>query len=148
MSATTSTADSAVDDAAELEERDVRALTEYLAVVDCDAPGLFTVNSEDGTGIYTVDVETGACTCKDMTHRAPEGGCKHYRRAAFRAGVHEGVDLADRLDAVVERVVRLGSREWNHVEFGGDCIELVAILLAFALESDADEVNLDGNRAA
>jgi hypothetical protein len=68
----------------ELDDRDVRALTEYLTVVP-EAPGLYTVTSQSGRE-YTVDVETGACTCKDAEYRDPKGGCKHARRVRYETG--------------------------------------------------------------
>ncbi|WP_049948004.1 hypothetical protein [Candidatus Halobonum tyrrellensis] len=46
-----------------LSDREIRALTERLVVLDRGAPGLFTVFSEEGTE-YTVDIhDGGACTC-------------------------------------------------------------------------------------
>ncbi len=71
----------------DLDARDVRALTDYLLVVE-EAPGLFLVYGEDGDE-YTVDADTGACTCPDAEYRYPEGGCKHARRVAFHTGARE-----------------------------------------------------------
>ena len=70
--------------ATDLADRTVRALTDDLLVVE-DAPGLFQVYGEDGDE-YTVDADSGACTCPDAEYRDPEGGCKHVRRVAFHTG--------------------------------------------------------------
>ena len=68
-----------------LSDREIRALTERL-VLDRDAPGLFAVFSEEGTG-YTVDIhDGGACTCPDVEFNDPEDGCKHQHAARFLAG--------------------------------------------------------------
>ena len=81
----------------DLADRTVRALTDYLLVVE-DAPGLFRVYGEDGDE-YTVDAETGACTCPDAEYRDPDGGCKHVRRVAFHTGERAVPAWVDR-DAV------------------------------------------------
>lgn len=67
-----------------LTERDVRAAGEYLATHQL-APGMYNVYSEDGTE-YTVDTESGACTCGDYRYRTPSGGCKHVRRVRMERG--------------------------------------------------------------
>ena len=73
----------------DLSRREVRALTERLIVLDRDAPGLFTVYSEEGIG-YTVDIQDGgACTCPDVQFNDPEEGCKHQHAARFLAGDRE-----------------------------------------------------------
>jgi hypothetical protein len=73
-----------------LDDRDVRALTEYMSTlpnvgIAAGAEGIFTVISESGRS-YTVDVETGACDCDDAFYRQPTGGCKHVRRVQFATG--------------------------------------------------------------
>lgn len=88
------------DTTAGLDERDVRALTEYLTVLDdlgraCGADGLYLVVSQSG-GEYLVDARGGACECPDHEHRGAR--CKHLRRVAFATGarpVPDGVDGAD-----------------------------------------------------
>lgn len=90
MSVETTTADSPTD-AAELGERDVRALTETMTVLDgcapapADAPGLYLVTTASGHS-YTVDPGLAACGCPDSEHRDPDGGCKHVRRVRFETG--------------------------------------------------------------
>lgn len=66
------------------DERDIRALTEYLTVLP-DAPDLYEVVSQSGSS-YTVDARDGACTCADYEYRQPAGGCKHVRRVEFATG--------------------------------------------------------------
>ena len=77
------------DAVGDLTDREVRGLTEYLVVLPTDAPGLFTVYSEDGTP-RTVDVEDpSACDCPDREYNDPEGPCKHNAAAAFLTGARE-----------------------------------------------------------
>lgn len=69
----------------QIDDRDERALTEYLTVVE-KAPGLFRVFSESGDE-YIVDGRDDACTCPDFEYRAER--CKHMRRVAFERGARE-----------------------------------------------------------
>jgi len=67
------------------EKRTIRTLTEALAVVERE-PGLFRVYGEDGTE-YTVDGDTGACTCPDAEYNPADGEeCKHARGTAGGVG--------------------------------------------------------------
>lgn len=67
------------------DQRDVRALTEYLAICE-DGPGMYLVMNTDGDA-YTVDTESGACTCPDAQHNLRPGEtCKHARRVAYETG--------------------------------------------------------------
>lgn len=80
--------DAADDTVAELTERDERALTQYLTVLDDigrarGADGLYQVVSESGSE-YLVDA--GTCECPDAEYRSPPGGCKHRRRVMFATG--------------------------------------------------------------
>jgi len=69
----------------DLEQRTVKALTGELAVEESD-DGLFTVTGESGNE-YTVDADSGACTCPDAEYNlSDEERCKHARRVAFRVG--------------------------------------------------------------
>lgn len=74
---------------ADLEERDVRALTEYLTVLaDGDradgAADLFLVVSGSNGDEYLVDARHGRCECPDHEYRNTR--CKHIRRVAFETG--------------------------------------------------------------
>ncbi|QLG49106.1 hypothetical protein [Natrinema halophilum] len=78
-----------------LDERDVRALEEYLTVTPeigraRGADDLTLVTSQSGKE-YLVDVREGVCECPDSEYRHPDGGCKHVRRARIAMG-HETVD--------------------------------------------------------
>lgn len=85
----------------DLEPRDVRALTEYLTVLEDagrarGAADLYLVVSQSGRE-YLVDARTDACECPDAEHRRPDGGCKHVRRVAYATGARpvpalDGVD--------------------------------------------------------
>lgn len=87
--------------AANLDQRDVRALTEHLhafpdhGLVE-GAPGLWIVFSEDGEGEYVVDARHGRCECDDMRYNRPAGGCKHVRRVKFRTGARTIPDVVQR----------------------------------------------------
>jgi len=75
-----------IEQAAQLTDRDIRALSERMTVF-AEAPGLSRVYAEPST--YLVDLETGACECPDSTHRDPEGGCEHIRRVRFTTGARD-----------------------------------------------------------
>jgi|GEM_PF-2505983 len=98
MSAETQSADAmgasdteAVAALAQLDGRDVRALTGTMTVLDerapapADADGLYHVTTASGSS-YVVDPALGACGCPDAEHRDPDGGCKHVRRVRFEIG--------------------------------------------------------------
>ena len=81
-------ADAAGQPPAGLDERDVRALTEYLTVLADvgrvrGADDLFLVVSESGSE-YLVDARGGRCDCPDAEHRGAR--CKHLRRVALATG--------------------------------------------------------------
>lgn len=85
------TYDHAAEECTDLDERDVRALEQYLTVVSLDGTPLegdetvVQVVSQSGKS-YHVDVDAGACECADSKYREPEGGCKHVRRARVATG--------------------------------------------------------------
>ena len=75
---------------AALDDRDVRALTEYHTVLSDlgrvkDADGLYLVVSQSGKE-YLVDTHDGSCECPDSQYHNPAGGCKHSRRVEFATG--------------------------------------------------------------
>ena len=76
-------------DAAQLDDRDVRALSDGMTVLDdlapapADADGLFHVTTESGRS-YVVDPDLGACQCADAKYR--DVRCKHSRRVDFETG--------------------------------------------------------------
>jgi len=74
------------DSSTEFEDRDVRALTEYMTVIP-DGGDVFTVIGQNGGGEYRVDARgVPTCTCNDFMYRDPDNGCKHIRRVAFATG--------------------------------------------------------------
>lgn len=84
-----------VETLAQLDGRDVAALTESMDVNhdDPDAAdhqvAVYSSHMEDGTMVseqYIVDPDAGICDCPDMLHRRPDGGCKHLRRVWFETG--------------------------------------------------------------
>ena len=114
MAATADTdTDATAADTVGLEVRDVRALTEYLTVLEDvgrvrGADGLYLVVSESGAE-YLVDARGRRCDCPDAEHRDPDGGCKHVRRVAFATGVRptpatDGLDVDPQLGDHVDDV--------------------------------------------
>jgi hypothetical protein len=97
----------ATDESIDLDERDVRALTQYLTVLDDydrarGADDLYMVVSQSGDE-YLVDARAGRCECPDHEYRGVR--CKHLRRVAFATGerpIPAGVDL----DAVDDQLGR------------------------------------------
>jgi len=81
---------------ADLETRDIKALTEPLLVLpdDPDAPleCEVAVYSEDRQ--YIVNRDVGFCECPDDHYR--DGVCKHRRRVAYEFGVRELPAWVDR----------------------------------------------------
>jgi len=73
---------SATDGCTDLEERDVRALTEYMTVLPLGGD-VYSVTTQSGSE-YRVDAREGRCTCPDYQYRNVR--CKHLRRTAFATG--------------------------------------------------------------
>lgn len=71
------------DGSTDLDDRTVRALTEYMTVLDGEGD-VYTVVGENGGGEYRVDTRKGRCTCADHEYRSAR--CKHIRRVAFATG--------------------------------------------------------------
>jgi hypothetical protein len=103
---------SAVDELESVEKRDVRAMCELLAVYE-EETDLFLVYSDDGTE-YTVDAESGACTCPDAEYNlGPDEKCKHARRVDLWTGretLPEWVSL-DAVDPLLVDHLGLGDSE-------------------------------------
>jgi hypothetical protein len=71
-----------------LDDRDVRALTEYMTVLESsptlpDAPGMYAVVSASGSE-YHVDARHSRCECDDSEYR--DVRCKHIRRVEYETG--------------------------------------------------------------
>jgi len=82
----------------DVDERDRRALTEYLTVLEDlgrarDANGLYLAVSQSGSE-YLVDTREGRCECPDHEYRG--GRCKHLRRVEFATGERPVPTWADR----------------------------------------------------
>lgn len=84
-----------------LDDRDVRALTECMTVLQ-EAPGLYTVIGENhgeedrDASEYTVDLNDWRCSCPDSTYRQVH--CKHIRRCEFATGARPIPPEVDRDD--------------------------------------------------
>ncbi|MFC6975835.1 hypothetical protein ACFQL1_15985 [Halomicroarcula sp. GCM10025709] len=102
-------------DPLDLDERDARALTQTMTVLDdiapapADAPGLFHVTSGSGRS-YVVDLDLGTCECLDYQVRNPPGGCLHIRRVQFETGRREVPGWAD-ISAIDEQFRQYVSAE-------------------------------------
>ena len=86
---------SVTDDSIELEQRDVRALTECMTVLP-EGGDVFSVVTESGSE-YTVDTRESRCTCPDYQYN--DAHCKHIRRVAYATGSKPIPECAD-CDAV------------------------------------------------
>lgn len=91
----------------DLEPRDVRALTEYMTVLEDlgdarGADGLYVVVSQSGSE-YLVDHAGGACECPDDTYGDDDHACKHRRRVAFATGA-EAIPAWVDLEAVDDQL--------------------------------------------
>lgn len=69
-------------DGIDLDQRDVRALAEYMTVL-AEGGDIYSVTTESGSE-YRVDAREGRCTCPDHQYR--DVRCKHIRRVAFATG--------------------------------------------------------------
>jgi len=81
----------------DLEQRDVRALKEYMTTLSL-GDDVYSVTTQSGSE-YCVGAREGRCTCPDHQYREVE--CKHIRRVAFATGerpIPAGTD-ADEVDA-------------------------------------------------
>jgi hypothetical protein len=96
--ATQNDAGSARPTITDIGDRSVRALTEYMSVLeDFDhvrgADDMYVVVTEKQ---YTVDLREGSCTCPDATYNlGPGEQCKHEKRVRYATGDWEipaGVD--------------------------------------------------------
>jgi hypothetical protein len=117
MSTTTPRTQETDERRTELADRDVRALTECMAVLP-EGDGLFTVVGENAGGEYNVDTRgVPTCTCDDFMYRDPDNGCKHIRRVTFATGdraipawvATEGVD--DQLGEHVDGEPRIATTD-------------------------------------
>jgi hypothetical protein len=72
------------DNCTDLEERDVRALTEKMSVIP-EGRDIYSVSTESGRE-YTVNTRERRCNCPDGQYHDPEGGCKHLRRVKYATG--------------------------------------------------------------
>lgn len=116
----------------DLDQRDVRALTELLTVVP-DAPGLYLVVSES-ENTYRVDTREGRCDCPDAQHNlGPDEQCKHERRVAFETGVRAVPAWVNRDELPHDFAEHIPEKPVFGATDGGE-----------ALESDKDAPNTPG----
>jgi hypothetical protein len=76
---------SATDCCTDLDQRDVRALTEYMTTLPLGGD-MHSVTTESGSE-YRVDALEGRCSCPDKQYNLEDGElCKHERRIRFATG--------------------------------------------------------------
>lgn len=86
---------SVTDGRTDLEQRDVRALTEYMTTLSLGGD-VYSVTTQSGSE-YRVDALEGRCTCPDKQHNLEDGElCKHERRVRFATGEWAVPAWADR----------------------------------------------------
>ncbi|RLM39280.1 hypothetical protein [Haloarcula sp. Atlit-120R] len=85
-----------IDALAQLDQRDVAALTEHMDIYPDDPATRGEQVAVYNRGQrYIVTPHVPCCDCPDMIHRRPSGGCKHIRRVEFARGeraIPAGVD--------------------------------------------------------
>ncbi|MFC7133759.1 MULTISPECIES: hypothetical protein [Salinibaculum] len=78
-------ADKPHDSSTDLDQRDVRALTEKMTVLPRGGD-VYSVTTESGSE-YRVDALEGRCSCPDKQHNlSDDERCKHERRVRFATG--------------------------------------------------------------
>jgi len=95
---------SATVDCNDLDQRDMRALTEYMTTLPLGGD-VYSVTTESGSE-YRVDAREGRCTCPDFEFRDSVEECKHIRRVRIEVGQvdikkleSELVETADNLES-------------------------------------------------
>jgi hypothetical protein len=110
MSATVD--DGGIEALAQLDDRDVSALTEHMDIYEDDPATLDHEIAVYNKGTrYIIDIEAETCDCPDMLHRRRDGGCKHCRRVQFRRGERE-IPAAVNRDAIDDTLLK-------HIDNGG-----------------------------
>lgn len=123
----------ATTESIDLDERDVRALTQYLTVLEdvgraAGAEDLYLVVSESGKE-YLVDARTDACECPDHEYR--DATCKHRRRVAFATGERDvptwvsDDDVAGDLGEHVDATPRQAAADGGEIIVAGDDAEIL-----------------------
>jgi len=114
-------------DCNDLEQRNVRALTEYMTILPLGGD-VYSVTTQSGSECY-VDAIEGRCTCPDKQYNLEDIElCKHERRLRFATGqwaISAWVD-ADEVDGQlgehVEETPKVAATDGGVTleEFGGD----------------------------
>jgi len=129
----------------ELDDRDVRALTEYMSVLD-EGGDIYTVVGQNG-GTYTVDVREGRCDCPDAEYNLPTDDgrerCKHVARVEFATGERAIPSWTDR-DAIDEQLGAHVDAEPQVVAADGGLLEARGEQRALDTEAVGDGVDAAG----
>ena len=140
------------DDCTDLENRDVRALTEYMTTLPLGGD-VYSVTTESGSE-YRVDTVEGRCTCPDYKHNLPTDDgreqCKHLSRVAFATGERAipkwtdagAIDpqLGEHIDTTIRgdfSPAGLSERDSDAVTTGADKLETDGGTVAVTNDSDA-----------
>jgi len=121
--------------AEQLDDRDVRALTEYMTTLSLGGQ-IYSVTTESGSE-YRVDGRDSVCDCPDFTYRDDVERCKHIRRVEFATGerrIPSWVDSTEVDSQLGEHVdnQQTSANEQMAVADGGT-----------AVEQSADETTVD-----
>lgn len=117
----------------QLDDRDVRALTERMTVMPDvgdarGADGLFTVVSHSGNS-YLVDVRHGRCSCPDAEYNLPTDDgrerCKHLARAEYVTGERSVPKWVD--PNAIDDVIGVAVDTPVAATDGGECEECEAL---------------------
>lgn len=151
MAPETQPASAGTDHAARIDERDRRALEQYLTVLDdvgiaADADGLYVVVSESGRQ-YLVDVRgNGTCRCPDARHR--DVRCKHWKRVLYATGrkpIPEEIPREDIDDQLGEQVADDPVYAGDAVNDESDLIPDGGVTTAPASSDDSDATGRPAN---
>ena len=121
--------ESDTNESIELDDRDARALEQYLTVLEDigrvkGAEDLYLVVSQSGKE-YLVDTREGRCECPDHRHRGEM--CKHLRRVAIVTGaraistdVLQAADVDPQLAEHVDSSPKVVTSDGGIIEAGDD----------------------------
>ncbi len=168
MSTNTRDAEDSTESPTELDDRDVRALTECMAVLDGDGE-VYTVIGENAGGEYQVDARGGRCTCPDAEYRLDDDErCKHERRVEFATGrravpewvdddavdehLGEHVDDADHVATATPETAADGSTPGGAIATDGGSDIIVAgddaeVIESPTLDSSSDAADVEADHA-
>lgn len=91
----------ASDDEEAVDQLTIRAITEYMTVLDV-TEDIYQVVTQSGSA-YRVDLRHPACTCPDFQRRGAEIECKHIRRVKLKTDTTTLNSIQARLQYATEQ---------------------------------------------